>query len=187
MKLLSVNVSRPKEMSYQGRTHMTGIFKTPVTGRVMVRTLNIDGDEQADRRVHGGPDMAVYIYPHEHYAHWSRELDRNDFAFGQFGENLTTEGLLETEIRLRDVLRVGGALLQVTKPREPCFKLMTKMNDFTFAKPFLASARTGFYLRVLEEGEVAAGDTIECVTTDAAQPTIHDFIQQTFFHGKSGK
>src|SRR5580765_4742878 len=139
MKLLSVNVSRPKEMAYHGKKVMTGIFKTPVSGRVMIRALNVDGDEQADLKVHGGPDQAVYAYPHEHYDYWSRELLRNDFSFGQFGENLTVEGLLETEVRVGDVLRIGSAIVQVTRPRVPCFKLMTKMNNFQLAKPFLAS------------------------------------------------
>jgi MOSC domain-containing protein YiiM len=180
MKLLSVNVSLPKEMDYRGKKILTGIFKTPVTGRVMVRSLNVDGDQQADLRVHGGPDQAVYIYPHEHYAYWSRELNRDDFTFGQFGENLTTEGILETEVRVGDVFRVGTALVQVTNPRIPCFKLMTKMNNFRLAKPFLASGRTGFYLRVLEEGEVGAGDPIERIASEPSRPTIHEVVRRDY-------
>lgn len=180
MKLLSVNVSLPQEMVYQGKKILTGIYKMPVSGRVMVRQLNVDGDQQANLNVHGGPDQAVYIYPHEHYAYWSRELSRNDFAFGQFGENFTTEGLLETEVRAGDVFRIEDALLQVTNPRIPCFKLMTKMNVFGFAKPFLASGRTGFYLRVLEEGEVGAGDPITRFKTDPSQPTIQEIIQRDY-------
>src|SRR5258706_5328798 len=180
MKLLSVNVSRPKEMAYRGKKVMTGIFKTPVSGRVMVRALNVDGDAQADLKVHGGPDQAVYAYPHEHYDHWSHELSRNDFGFGQFGENFTVEGLLETEVRVGDVLRIGSAIVQVTRPRVPCFKLMTKMNNFQFAKPFLASGRVGFYLRVLQEGEVSAGDAIERMKTDPTQPTIHEVVHRDY-------
>jgi MOSC domain-containing protein YiiM len=180
MKLLSVNVSRPKDMTYRGKTVMTGIFKMPVPGRVMVRTLNVDGDQQADLTVHGGPDQAVYVYPHEHYAYWSHELNRDDFSFGQFGENFTTEGLLETEVRVGDVFRIGSALVQVTNPRIPCFKLMTKMNNFRLAEPFLASGRTGFYARVLEEGEVGAGDTIERVASEPSLLTIHEVIRRDY-------
>ena len=178
MKLLSVNVSSPKEMTYRGQTVSTGIFKTPVADRVRVHRLNIEGDTQVDLRVHGGPDKAVYAYPHEHYEHWARELMRKDFAFGQFGENLTTRGLLEDDVRVGDVLRIGSALLRVTEPRLPCFKLMTKMNNSRFAKPFLASGRTGFYLRVLEEGEVGAGDLIERVTGEPSLPTIREIAKQ---------
>lgn len=179
MKVLSVNVTAgPQPLTYRGETFQTGIFKTPVAGRVAVRPLGLAGDVQVDRRVHGGPDKAVYIYPHEHYAHWQEELGTNHFAFGQFGENLTTTGLQEDEVRMGDVFRIGSALLQVTTPREPCFKLMTKMNDFTFAKRFLASGRTGFYLRVLEEGEVGAGDPVVRVAGDASLPTILEVVRK---------
>ena len=178
MKVLSVNISQPKPLTYRGQTVATGIFKTPVTGRVRVHRLGLEGDVQVDKRVHGGVDKAVYIYPHEHYAHWETLLSRKDFAFGQFGENLTTLGLLEDDVRVGDQLRVGSVLLQVTQPRQPCYKLMTKMNDFTFAEPFLTSGRTGFYLRVLEEGELGAGDVIERVATEPAAPTIREVVQQ---------
>ena len=178
MNVLSVNISDPKPMTYRGEIILTGIFKTPVAERVHIHRLGLDGDVQVDKRVHGGPDKAVYIYPHEHYAHWETFLSRKDFAFGQFGENLTTLGLLEDEVRVDDTLRVGSVLLQVTQPRQPCFKLMTKMNDFRFAKPFLTSGRTGFYLRVLEEGELGAGDAIERVATDPAAPTIREVVQE---------
>ena len=181
MMLLAVNVSKPRPITYRGKSVLTGFFKTPVTGRVVVRRLNVDGDQQADLRVHGGPDQAVYVYPFEHYAHWAAALGRDDFKFGQFGENFTTQGLLEEETRVGDVLRVGEALLQVTQPRVPCFKLMAKMNDFTFAKPFLASGRTGFHLRVLEEGDVGAGDTIERVAGDPSLPTITGVLKRN--HG----
>ena len=157
---------------------MTGIFKIPVAGRVNVHRLGLEGDVQVDRRVHGGLGKAVYIYPHEHYSHWETFLSRKDFSFGQFGENLTTLGLLENEVRVDDKLRIGSVLLQVTQPREPCFKLMTKMNDFRFAKPFLTSGRTGFYLRVLEEGDLGAGDAITHVATDPAAPTIREVVQE---------
>ena len=178
MKAVSVNISGPKPLTYRGKTVATGIFKTPVVGNIRVHRLGLEGDVQVDKRVHGGPDKAVYIYPYEHYAHWEEFLSRKDFAFGQFGENLTTLGLLEDEVHVGETLRIGSVLLQVTQPREPCFKLMTKMNDFTFAKPFLTSGRTGFYLRVLEGGELSAGDAIERVATEPDAPTIREIVQQ---------
>jgi MOSC domain-containing protein YiiM len=178
MRVLSVNLSGPKPLTYRGQTVATGIFKVPVPGRVRVHRLGLEGDVQVDRRVHGGFNKAVYAYPHEHYAHWEKFLNRNDFAFGQFGENLTTEGLLEADVRAGDKLRIGSTLLQVTQPREPCFKLMTKMNDFRFAKPFLTSGRTGFYLRVLEEGELGAGDVIERIAAETTGPTIREVVEQ---------
>ena len=163
MKLLAVCVGQPKEVKYRDKTVMTGIFKEPVEGRVMLRQTNLDGDRQADLRYHGGGDKAVYAYPFEHYAYWQEKLGRSDFKYGQFGENLTTEGLLEEEVRIGEVLGIGGALLQVTQPRTPCFKLGLKMGQDTFPPLFLESGRSGFYLRVLREGEIGAGDPIEIV------------------------
>jgi MOSC domain-containing protein YiiM len=163
MKLVSVNVSLPRLVESRGRTVSTSIFKEPVAGRILVRRLSLEGDWQADLRSHGGLNKAVYAYPLEHYARWAHELGRDDLRPGQFGENLTLEGLTEDTVRLGDVFRVGGALLQVTQPRYPCFKLGIKMGDPSFPRRFLASGRTGFYLRVLEEGEVGAGDTVERV------------------------
>ena len=152
MSVISVNVSLPKEVSHEGKTITTSIFKEPVHGRVMVRRLNIDGDDQADRRVHGvGFDMAIYAYPVEHYAFWEKELGRDSFPYGQFGENLTVSGLSEDTVRVGDVFRVGEALLQVTQPRIPCFKLAMRMGEGPdFPARFQQSGRMGFYLRVLE-------------------------------------
>lgn len=158
MKLLSVNVSQPKAISYRGKTVRTGIFKEPVKGRVMLRRLNLDGDGQGDLNVHGGPDKAVYVYTVEHYDFWAHALGRNDFAFGQFGENFTVEGMPEERIHIGDLFRVGSALVEVSQPRVPCYKLGLKMGSTRFIKQFLTSGRVGFYLRVLEEGEVGAGD-----------------------------
>ena len=130
MKLISVNVSLAKEVPYQGRTITTGIYKEPVKGRVMVRRLNVDGDDQADRRVHGvGFDMAIYVYSLEHYAFWKKELGRDGFPYGQFGENFTVEGLSEDTVRIGDTFRVGGTLLQVTQPRIPCYKFAMRMEE----------------------------------------------------------
>jgi len=153
----------PRLAEFRGQAVSTSIFKEPVAGRVRVRRLSLEGDWQADLRSHGGLNKAVYAYPLEHSAWWSEELGRDDFRPGQFGENLTLEGLTEDAARLGDIFRVGGALLQVTQPRYPCFKLGIKMGDPDFPRRFLASGRTGFYLRVLEEGEVGAGDAVELV------------------------
>lgn len=159
MRVISVNVGRPRTVSHQGRSVRTAIYKEPVAGSVRIGRLNLDGDGQADLRVHGGPDKAVYAYPSEHYAHWSRELVR-DFPWGQFGENLTVAGLIEDEVCIGDVFRVGTARLEVTQPRTPCFKLAMKMQVDDFVDRFAASLRTGFYLRVLDEGTVAADAAI---------------------------
>ena len=181
MKLLSVNVSQPKSISYRGRSVRTGIYKVPVKGRVMLRRLNLDGDAQGDLTVHGGPDKAIYVYPFEHYDFWARELGRDDFEFGQFGENFTVEGMPEEQVHIGDVFRVGGALVEVTQPRVPCYKLGIKMGSARFVKRFLASGRVGFYLRVLEEGEVCAGNTIECLQLGAEQMTIREIIRLAYF------
>ena len=174
MKLLSVNVSLPKEVVHNGKTVMTGIYKEPVGGRVMVRTLKIDGDGQANLTAHGGIHKAVYAYCFENYAYWESELGRDDFGFGQFGENLTTEGITDDEVHIGDVFRIGGALLEVTQPRNPCAKIVAKMGVKDFAKRFIDSGRCGFYLRVLEEGEIGAGDRIERVKRDPGGVSIGD-------------
>ena len=161
MKLLSVNVSLPKEIEHQGKTVTTGIFKEPVDRRVLLRKLNLDGDGQADLIGHGGEFKAVYVYSAENYAYWEKELGRTDFIPGQFGENFTVEGMPDDGICVGDVYRVGEALVQVTQPRVPCYKLAIKMRIDGFQNVFLSHNRVGFYLRVLEEGEVGAGDGIE--------------------------
>jgi MOSC domain-containing protein YiiM len=181
MKLLSVNVSPPAEVVHGGKTVTTGIFKEPVDGRVMFRTLNLDGDGQADLIGHGGIHKAAYAYSVENYDYWKRELGRTDFTFGQFGENFTVEGMLEDGIHVGDVFRVGGALVEVTQPRVPCFKLGIKMGLPRFVKMFLASCRVGFYLRVLEEGEVGAGDGFERVRTDPERMTVREICRLLYF------
>ncbi|MFQ5457428.1 MAG: MOSC domain-containing protein [Myxococcota bacterium] len=172
MKLLSVNVSRPTEVTDRGRTVMTGIFKQPVTGRIALGRTNLEGDGQADLSVHGGPHMAVYAYPVEHYDFWRREPGREDLPFGTFGENFTVRGMLEEEVCIGDVFRVGSARLQVSQPRLPCFKLGIKIGSPDFPKRFLKSERSGFYFRVLEEGDVGAGDTIARVDADPARLSV---------------
>jgi MOSC domain-containing protein YiiM len=179
-KVVSINVSLGRKVEHNGEIVGTGIFKEPVADRVMVRRLNLDGDRQIDLRYHGGEHKAVYAYPHEHYASWAAELGRNDLRFGQFGENLTTEGLLEDTVHLGDRFRIGGALLEITQPRVPCFKLGIKMGDPRFPKRFLQSMRSGFYLRVLEEGEVGAGDVIERVEVGPEAITIRALYHLRF-------
>lgn len=159
MRLISVNVGRPRTVAYRGRRVRTAIDKAPVAGSAHVGRLGIDGDRPADRRFHGGEDKAVYAYPSEHYAYWARELGRQ-FPWGHFGENFTVDGLLEHEVFIGDVLRVGDARLEVTQPRTPCFKLAMKMQIDDFVDRFAASLRIGFYLRVLTEGSVAADGVI---------------------------
>jgi MOSC domain-containing protein YiiM len=179
MKLLSVQTGRPRELEHHGRTVRTAIYKEPVFFRVRARRLGLEGDAQADLRVHGGPEMAVYAYDFSGYAHWRTELGV-DFPHGQFGENLTVEGMPETEVRIDDVYRVGGALLQVSQPRSPCYKLALKMERPAFPKAFLRSGRTGFYLRVLEEGELGAGDPIELVSRQPDAVTVEKMVRLTY-------
>lgn len=139
----------------------TGIFKEPVAGRVKLRTLNLDGDRQADLSVHGGPEKAIYLYPSEHYEFWRRELPDVDLRWGMFGENFTTAGLLETETNIGDRFKVGSAEVMVRQPRMPCYKLGIRFGRTDIIRRFLASERSGFYLSVLKEGEVSAGDEFQ--------------------------
>ena len=181
MKLLSVSVSMGKEVPYMGKTVTTGIFKEPASGRVMLRTLNLDGDRQIDLRGHGGPFKAVCVYTIENYEHWRRELGRNDFKFPQFGENFTVEGMHEDEIHVGDVFRVGDALVEVTQPRVPCYRLGVKMEDPHFPKRFLQSCLVGFYIRVLEEGIVGADDSIELVKKDPEAMSVRKVCHLYYF------
>jgi MOSC domain-containing protein YiiM len=162
MKIVSLNVGMPREVEWHERLVTTGIFKEPVTGQMALRKLNLDGDGQADLTVHGGEHKAVYCYPVEHYAFWKKELGR-DLAMGMFGENFTTEGLLENDVNLGDRFRVGSAEVVVTQPRLPCYKLGVRFGADDMVKRFLASGRTGFYLAVTREGQVGAGNEIELV------------------------
>lgn len=178
MRLLSVNLALPQPIPSPNGPVLTAIFKSPAAGPVQVDRRNLHGDRQGDLRVHGGPDKAVYAYPHEHYIFWSAELHRTDFTLGQFGENLTTVGLLEEDVRIGDRYRIGTALLEVSQPRYPCFKLGIRMNDPVFVKRFFQSRRSGFYLRVIEEGELQAGDSIQRVASGS--DTIRGVYDITF-------
>jgi MOSC domain-containing protein YiiM len=166
MRVLSVNVGLPREVVWRGRPVTTGIFKDPVAGPVRIRALNLDGDRQADLRVHGGHDKAVYAYPSEFYELWRGERPDIAFPFGQFGENLTTEGLVDGDVNVGDRFRVGTAELIVTQPRLPCFKLGIKMARDDFVTEFLDRGLLGFYLSVAREGEVEAGDPVVALGRD---------------------
>jgi MOSC domain-containing protein YiiM len=163
MRIVSINVGRPRSVEWRGKTVSTSIFKGPVAGPVRAQRLNLAGDEQADLSVHGGPDKAVYAYPSEHYAYWRDALPGVELPWGSFGENLTTEGLSESTLGIGDRLRVGSAELQVTQPRMPCFKLAIRFQRSDMVKRFQRSARPGFYLSVLREGVITAGDSIQVV------------------------
>jgi MOSC domain-containing protein YiiM len=166
MRVLSVNVGLPREVTWRGKPVTTSIYKDPVDGRVPLRRLNLDGDRQADLRVHGGSDKAVYAYPAEFYELWSRERPELELGPGTFGENLTIEGLLDDDVSVGDRFRVGTAELVVTQPRLPCFKLGIRMGRDAFVTEFLERGLLGFYLAVAHEGAVAAGDPIVEVARD---------------------
>ena len=176
-KILSVNVSLPKEIDFEGQKITTGIFKEPVDHGVILRTLNLDGDRQADLTVHGGPDKAVYAYPIEHYEYWHKVFPTIEMLNGMFGENLTTEGLMEGEVRIGDVFRIGLSEVIATQPRMPCYKLGVKFGRMDVLKKFLASGRSGIYFKVSKEGEVRAGDTIEQIGKDTNRITISDIVR----------
>jgi MOSC domain-containing protein YiiM len=174
VQLVSVNVGLPREVTWHGRVVRTSIWKDPVEGLVRVSSLNLEGDQQSDLSVHGGPEKAVYAYPREHYEYWRRELPGTDLAWGAFGENFTTEGLLEPDIRIGDRIRVGSAEFLVTQPRMPCFQLGIRFGRDDMVKRFLRSGRTGFYLAVVREGEVAKGNSLEIVGRDEHGVTVAD-------------
>jgi MOSC domain-containing protein YiiM len=176
MKLLSVNVGLPREIEWKEKMVRTSIFKTPVNSRVRVAKLNLQGDQQSDLSVHGGIDKAVYAYPSEHYSFWCEELPGMDLPWGVFGENFTTEGLLEDNVHIGDRFRVGSAEFVATQPRMPCFKLGIRFNRADIVKRFLQSGRTGFYFAVVKEGEVAAGDPIEVLERDEHNIPVADVV-----------
>jgi MOSC domain-containing protein YiiM len=182
MKLLSINVARPRIILIGQRQVSTGIFKEPVEGPVMMRRLNLDGDRQADLSVHGGPSKAVYAYPSEHYPYWREVLPEMNLPYGMFGENLTTEGMKEEETNIGDQFRNGEAIVMVTQPREPCYKLAAKFRRDDMVKKFFLSGRSGFYFSVVQEGMVQAGDEIELIHRDASRVSIAD-INLINMHG----
>lgn len=176
MKLISVNAGLPREVTWNGKKVTTSIWKAPVNGPVRVSRLNVAGDRQSDLAAHGGSDKAVYVYPAEHYAFWRRELATVELPPGAFGENFTTEGLSE-EFRIGDRLRIGTAEFAITQPRMPCYKLAIRFGRADIVKRFLKSGRTGFYLAVVREGEVEAGDPIHLDTRPGESLTVADITR----------
>ncbi len=176
MHVTSVNVGGPRPVAWRGRTVQTAIFKEPVAGRVRIAGVNVDGDQQADRRVHGGPAKAVYAYPREHYAFWREQLGLAELAPGAFGENLTTDGLLESDAGIGDRWRVGTAELVVTQPRTPCFKLGIRFGRADMVQRFHRSGRSGIYFAIARAGDVGAGDPIELLARGASGLTVADVV-----------
>ena len=178
MRILSINVGTPKQVPANRTTVLTSIFKSPVEGRVAVRRHNIDGDRQSDLTVHGGPNKAVYCYPAEHYRYWKEQLPDMDLSsWGTFGENLTTEGIAEDAVSIGDRFQAGSAVLQVTQPRMPCFKLAIRFGRADMVKRFWQSGRSGIYFSVVEEGDVAAGDAIEKIAQGPEEISVADVVR----------
>lgn len=177
MKILSLNVGLPREVNWQGKMVTTGIFKEPVKGPVMLRKLNLDGDRQADLAVHGGVSKAVYAYPSEHYPFWRAEFPEMNLPYGMFGENFTTEGMIEETVYIGDRFRIGEAEITIAEPRMPCYKLGIKFGRADIIKRFLNSRRTGFYFSVVGEGMVGAGDSIELIGREQEEISIADITR----------
>ncbi len=187
MKIVSVNVGLPREVVWQGKVVTTGIFKSAVEGPIKLRTLNLDGDGQADLTVHGGVSKAVYLYPSEHYAYWRTELPGVDLPWGAFGENFTIEGLLEENAFVGDRFRVGDTEIMATEPRMPCFKLGLKFGRADMIKRFLASRRSGFYCSVVREGVVGAGDAMELIKREQKEVSMADIVRLYAFDKNDAK
>jgi MOSC domain-containing protein YiiM len=180
MKLLSIQVGRPHTMKWRRRTVTTSIFKKPIEGRILLRRHNLDGDEQADLSVHGGWDKAVYVYPSEHYACWRAQLPNMPLDYGMFGENFTTEGLNESSVYIGDRFHIGGAVVEVTQPRMPCYKLGVRFGRPDMPQRFHASGRCGFYLAVLKEGDVGVGDVWEHIGRDDNAMSVLESYRSSF-------
>ena len=177
MRLLSLNVGLPRQVRFQGELVTTGIFKKPVQGSVRLRKLNLEGDKQADLKVHGGVDKAVYAYAGEHYDYWRQELPDMSLPWGMFGENFTTEGMFEESVNIGDQFKVGTANLIATQPRMPCYKLGVKFGSMDMIKRFLASGLTGVYFKVMKEGELEQGDEIKLIKKDENSVTVKDIVR----------
>lgn len=178
MKVLSIQVGKPKTIQYQGKPVTTGIFKDPVSGPVMLRTLNLDGDGQADLRVHGGIDKALYAYSYDVYAQWKTLRPQDSFSFGAMGENLSIDSMAEDTISIGDTYKLGDAIVQVTQPRFPCQKLAIKFNDPSILKQFMKLARPGVYFRVLQEGFINVGDELQLIDQAKTRLSIIESFKQ---------
>jgi MOSC domain-containing protein YiiM len=177
MRVQSVNVGLPRQVLWKGRRVLTSIFKEPVAGRVAVRRLNLEGDQQADSEVHGGPDMAVYVYPADYYAFWREQYPAMELPWGMFGENLTVWGLRDDAVYIGDQLQVGSAQLVVRSPRMPCYKLGLKFGRDDVLKLLFQNGYSGFYCAVLQEGEVAAGDPVTVLHRDKHVVSVRDITR----------
>jgi MOSC domain-containing protein YiiM len=177
MRVLSVNVGAPREVNTRGGPVLTSIFKSAVQGKVALRGHNLEGDRQSDLTVHGGPYKAVYAYASEHYSYWSGELPGANLPFGMFGENLTTEGFSEEAVHIGDEFQIGSAVLKVTQPRMPCYKLGIRFNRSDIIKRFWSSGRSGIYFSVVREGELEPGDTITQVLAHSAGISVADVVR----------
>ncbi|MEM7551967.1 MAG: MOSC domain-containing protein [Bacteroidota bacterium] len=186
MKLVSVNVGKPQTVNWKGKEVETGIYKESVDGVVKVNSLNLEGDQQADLKVHGGVSKAVYAYPSEHYEYWKSVYPEKNLDWGKFGENLTTSGVLETEINVGDQYKIGSAIFEVTEPRMPCYKLGIKMEDDSILKKFLEANYSGFYFKVVQQGELQAGDSIELVQRDDYGFTVSE-MSSLYWNEKKNK
>src|SRR5208337_1480150 len=185
VRLLSVNVGLPRDIEWQGKTVHTAVWKTPVQGRPMTRRLNVDGDGQGDLAGHGGEHRAVFVYQIEAYRYWQNQLGRNDFTYGQFGENFTVEGLADDEVCIGDRYRVGSALFEVTQPRVTCYRVGIRMNEPQMAALLVSHRKPGFYFRVLQEGEVEAGDEIVKVAAGPERMTVAEIDALLYLTGHS--
>ena len=177
MRVVSVNVGMPRQVETPRGIVLTSIFKSPVEGRVAVRRHNLEGDRQADLSVHGGPNKAVYAYSSEHYPYWAQQLPDTDLPFGKFGENLTTTGLTEEQAYIGDQFRIGSAILRVTQPRMPCFKLALRFERADMIKRFWKSGRSGIYFAIVQEGELGSGDDMELVVEHPARVAVADVVR----------
>ena len=185
MRVQALNVSKPKTIVYMGEEVLTGIYKLSTAEPLMVRKLNIDGDEQADLTVHGGLDKAVYAFPAEHYEYYQEILKQDPYEPGQFGENLTTEGMLEPDVHIGDRYRVGEVVFEVSQPRSPCYKFAIKMGTAESLSVCINSAKTGFYFRVLSEGIIQSGDRIEIEYSNDTAPTVEEIHRLYYLDKKN--
>ena len=184
-RLVSVNVGRPRDITWRGKTVHTGIWKSPTASRVMVRRLNIEGDGQGDLAGHGGLNRAVMVYQLDSYHHWERELGRSNLAYGQFGENFTVEGLADSEVCVGDRYRIGSALFEISQPRVTCYRVGIRMDDPQMAMKLVAHHRPGFYFRVLEEGEVGGGDEIIRIADGPEHMSVAEIDAMLYLGGHS--
>src|SRR6476469_4688715 len=182
-RLVSVNVGQPRDITWRGQTVFTGIWKEPVDGPRTVRHLNVDGDGQGDRQGHGGEQRAVFVYQLDSYRYWQDQLHRDDFTFGQFGENFTVEGLGDDDVHIGDRYRIGSTLVEVTQPRVTCYRVGIRMDEPRMPALLVAHGRPGFYLRVLEEGVVQAGDDVVHVATGPEAMTVAELNALLYLAG----